>query len=54
MLLSLGLGEAGESDMQTSEQTHDLTPERGDTDTDRNSEAEGSRKIQGNKNSVLC
>lgn len=47
MLFSLGLREAGESDMQTSEQTHDLTPEREDTDTDRNSEGEGSRKKQG-------
>lgn len=49
MLLSLGLGKAGESDMQTSEETLDLTPERGDTEIDRNWEGQGSHKLQGNK-----
>lgn len=49
MLLSLGLGKAGESDMQTSEETHDLTPKRGDIETDRNWEGQGSHKLQGNK-----
>lgn len=54
MLLSLGLGKAGESDMQTSDEMHDLTPERGDSDTDTNWERQRSCKMLGNKKVFFC
>lgn len=54
MLLSLGLGKAGEIDMQTSDETHDLTPERGDADTDINWERQGSCKLLENKKCFFC